>query len=229
MDTVVVLSGGLDSVVLAYLVKAQGQSALAISVDYGQRHAKELAYARLTADRLGMPWRLLDLTAAGIGGLLAGSSLTDEAVPVASAPQTRAGNRSHVVPNRNALMLALAYTAAATANCRRVAIAVSGTDRPTPDCRPEFLLSFEAMETLALDGLATIELFAPFVRRTKEDVVRIGAELGVPWTDTWSCYQGGIRHCGRCLACTERREAFAAAGVADPTDYEDSADDENRA
>lgn len=221
METVVVLSGGLDSVVLAYLIHSQRNPGIALSVNYGQRHIKELEYARLTASRLGMPWRVIDLSAAGIASLLAGSSLTDDAVPIASARQTREGNRSHVVPNRNALMLALAFTAAASAGYSRVAIAVSGTDRPTPDCRPEFLSSFEEMERRALDGLANIELFAPFARLGKADVVRIGADLGVPWLETWSCYHGNTQHCGHCLACTERREAFSQAGVLDPTEYAD--------
>jgi len=220
MKTVVVLSGGLDSVVLAYLIHSQSDPGMALSVNYGQRHVKELEYARLTAKRLDMPWRVIDLSAAGISGILAGSSLTDDAVPVASAKQTREGNRSHVVPNRNALMLALAFTAAASADFTRVAVAVSGTDRPTPDCRPEFLSSFEYMERKSLAGLADIDLYAPFSQLSKADVVRMGADLGVPWADTWSCYHGNAWHCGQCLACVERREAFSKSGTLDPTKYE---------
>jgi len=219
MNTVVVLSGGLDSVVLAHVVRAEGHEGIALSVNYGQRHVQELDYAQSAARRLGMPWRVIDLAAAGLAGLWAGSSLTDDVVPVASVGDAGPNSRSHVVANRNALFLAVAFTVAATSQCRRVAIAVSATDQAIADCTPEFLAAFEQMEALSLSGMANVEIFAPFAKLTKSEVVRIGQNLSVPWADTWSCFNRGARHCGRCLACAQRQEAFAEACLPDPTEY----------
>ncbi|MCY1240314.1 7-cyano-7-deazaguanine synthase [compost metagenome] len=90
-----------------------------------------------------------------------------------------------------------------------------------PDCRPGFIDAFQAMQNQALDGYANVALYAPYVTVSKADIVTDGASHATPFEETWSCYKGGARHCGRCGTCVERREAFHLAGVADPTDYED--------
>jgi len=220
MKAVAVMSGGLDSTVLGYLLRSQGYDLSVISFDYGQRHRKELDFAQATSAELGAEWTLVDLSAAGIGKLLRGSALTDAAIDVPEGHYAAETMRLTVVPNRNAIMLAIACAAAASSGAESVAFAVHSGDHPIyPDCRPAFVQAFEAMEQVALEGMAEIQVLAPFMDRTKTDIVRIGSQLGVPFDRTWSCYNGRVIHCGACGTCYERREAFRLAGVADPTRY----------
>jgi len=219
MPTLVICSGGLDSVSLAHVTHAEGDLALLVSFDYGQRHAKEVEFAAACAARLGVPHRLIDMR--GIGAALTGSALTDD-VDVPDGHYAEETMRITVVPNRNAIMLAIAFGVAAAEGCDRVATAVHGGDHFIyPDCRPAFTEAFDAMQRAALDGYADVRLWTPFVQRSKADIVTAGAAVGTPFAETWSCYKGGARQCGRCGTCVERREAFHLAGVADPTDYED--------
>ena len=219
MKTLVICSGGLDSVTLAHKVAAEQTLTRLVSFDYGQRHRKELASAQACAMRLSVPHDIVDISS--VGRLLMGSALTSgEPVPEGHCAEDTM--RITVVPNRNAIMLAIAFGVAAAEQADDVAAAVHGGDHFIyPDCRPDFVESFETMQRHALEGLASIALYTPFVRQSKADIVREGARLGVPFADTWSCYQGRERHCGRCGTCVERREAFHLAGVADPTQYED--------
>ena len=130
--------------------------------------------------------------------------------------------RVTVVPNRNAIMLSVAYGIAAARGDQAVATAVHGGDHFIyPDCRPDFTQAFEFMQYMALDGYADVSLYTPFVHRTKADIVTEGQRHNTPFAETWSCYKGGAHHCGRCGTCVERREAFDLAGVTDPTQYED--------
>ncbi len=219
VKTLVICSGGLDSVTLAHKVAAEQTLTRLVSFDYGQRHRKELASAQACAMRLSVPHDIIDISA--VGRLLTGSALTSgEAVPEGHYAEDTM--RITVVPNRNAIMLAIAFGVAAAEQAEAVAAAVHGGDHFIyPDCRPDFVESFETMQRHALEGLASITLYTPFVRLSKTDIVREGAQLAVPFAETWSCYQGGERHCGRCGTCVERREAFHLAGVEDPTPYED--------
>jgi 7-cyano-7-deazaguanine synthase len=127
-----------------------------------------------------------------------------------------------VVPNRNAIMLAVAFGVAAAKDAEAVATAVHGGDHFIyPDCRPDFIDAFQKMQNAALDGYANVRLYTPFVHVPKSEIVVEGAKVKTPFADTWSCYKGGEVHCGRCGTCVERREAFHIAGVEDPTDYAD--------
>jgi 7-cyano-7-deazaguanine synthase len=216
---VVLLSGGLDSSVLAYSLAADGLDVTGLFVHYGQRHSREGQSADLIAKKLGVPLFTIDLAAAGVGAILARSSLVGGDVPLETAASTYAGMRTHFVPNRNVIFLSLAYAAAVTVGASVVAIAVSGIDAPTPDCRPEFMRAFEAMETLALSTSGGIRLAAPFLDADKAAIVKRGQSLGVPFADTWSCFAGQQLHCGVCLACDERRTAFEQSGITDPTAY----------
>lgn len=221
VDVVAVVSGGLDSVTMAYSLAAAGERLALLSVDYGQRHRRELACAALAAQRLGARHAVADL--AQVGTLLTGSALTDATVEVPDGHYAEASMRSTVVPNRNAILLSVATGVAAAVGARAVAFGAHGGDHFVyPDCRPAFVDAFEHLARVANEGFVDpgFRVLAPFLRSTKADIVRVGAELGVPFADTWSCYRGGDRHCGRCGTCVERREAFAVAGVADPTDYE---------
>lgn len=220
MKTVVVCSGGLDSVTLAHLVADTRDLTRLVSFDYGQRHAKELEFAARAATRLGVPHDVIDMR--GIGAVLTGSALTQDDVDVPDGHYAEDTMRITVVPNRNAIMLTVAYGIAAAHGDNAVATAVHGGDHFIyPDCRPEFTRAFEVMQNHALDGYANVSLFTPFVDIPKAEIVTIGARHNVPFGDTWSCYKGGVNHCGRCGTCVERREAFAIAGVNDPTTYDD--------
>jgi 7-cyano-7-deazaguanine synthase len=218
---VAVLSGGLDSTTMAYSLRAQGYSLAAISFDYGQRHRKELAFAERIALDLGAPWTLIDLHAAGLAKVLGGSALTDDAIAVPDGHYADESMRITVVPNRNAIMLSIASALAVTREAEAVAFgAHTGDHFIYPDCRPEFVRAFATMVNLAVEGLASVEIVAPFLSMTKADIVTLGNELHVPFERTWSCYKGGDVHCGTCGTCYERREAFAVAHVVDPTTYE---------
>lgn len=213
---VVIHSGGLDSTVLLYALRAAGEDVRALSIDYGQRHARELAAAQAICAGAGVPHRVADLS--GLGILLAGSSLTSPEVAVPEGHYTAESMKATVVPNRNMILISVAAGYAISLGADRVAYGAHGGDHAIyPDCREEFAQALDA--ALALADWHPVQLERPFVELTKADLVRKGAALGVPFAQTWSCYVGGEHHCGRCGTCVERREAFALAGVADPTVY----------
>lgn len=217
---IAIVSGGLDSVTLVYELLARGYTPHMVSFDYGQRHLHELIFARQLADRLGVPHDIVDLTS--VGAHLTGSALTDN-IPVPDGHYADANMRITVVPNRNAIMLAIAYGIAVARGASAVATGIHAGDHAIyPDCRPEFAGMFHMMQRVATQGFARadLHLLTPFVHIGKHDIVARGAALGVPFAETWSCYKGGEYHCGTCGTCVERREAFALAGVADPTVYQ---------
>jgi 7-cyano-7-deazaguanine synthase len=219
MKTIVICSGGLDSVSLAHRVAADHDLAALLSFDYGQRHVKEVEHAAACAARLGVPHRVVDIRQ--IGAALSGSALTDD-VAVPDGHYAEETMKITIVPNRNAIMLAVAFGMAAAEKTDAVAAAMHGGDHFIyPDCRPGFMEAFQAMQDAALDGYAQVRLHTPYIDGSKADIVADGARHGVPFAETWSCYKGGEIHCGRCGTCVERREAFHLAGVADPTDYAD--------
>lgn len=219
MKATLVCSGGLDSVSLAHILAADHALSRIVSFDYGQRHRKELDFARAVSARLAVPFHLIDMRP--VGAALTGSALTD-VIDVPDGHYAEETMRVTVVPNRNAIMLTIAFGIAAAAGDDAVAAAVHGGDHFVyPDCRPGFTDAFAAMQRAALDGYADVALHVPFVRKSKADIVAEGARAGTPFAETWSCYKGGVIHCGRCGTCVERREAFDLAGVADPTTYAD--------
>ncbi len=219
MDTIVICSGGLDSVSLAHRVAGEGRLLSLLSFDYGQRHVKEVEFAALCAQRLGVAHKVLDIRAIGEG--LSGSALTDD-IDVPDGHYEEASMQLTVVPNRNAIMLSIAFGMAVAVRAKRVAAAVHGGDHFIyPDCRPGFIHAFQVMQNHALEGYADVTLYVPYVEGSKADIVVDGARNGTPFEQTWSCYKGGAVHCGRCGTCVERREAFDLAGIKDPTDYAD--------
>jgi 7-cyano-7-deazaguanine synthase len=217
---VTTLSGGLDSTTLAYELAAEGHDLVALSFDYGQRHAKEVEFAARTAGRLGAEHHLVDLRT--VGPLLSGSALTSGDIEVPEGHYTDESMAVTVVANRNAIMLSIAVGAAVARGAEAVAAAVHAGDHTVyPDCRPEFIEAIQHEARVANEGFIAegFEVRAPFLGLGKDEIVRRGAALGVPFEDTWSCYVGGEVHCGRCGTCVERREAFDLAGIADPTAY----------
>ena len=219
MKTIVVCSGGLDSVSLAHKIAAEQQLLGLLSFDYGQRHRKELGFAAACAARLGVPHQIIDIS--NIGRHLTGSALTDD-IAVPDGHYAEETMKATIVPNRNAIMLTIAFGLAAAQGADAVAVAVHGGDHFIyPDCRPTFIDAFQQMQNQALDGYAAVSLYAPYVNISKADIVTDGVASGTPFAETWSCYKGGQNHCGRCGTCVERREAFHLAGVTDPTVYDD--------
>ena len=215
--TIVIFSGGLDSTTLLYHQRAAGDNVRTLSVDYGQRHRRrELAAARQIASELGVEQRILDWR--GLATFFGANSLTDPAVDVpagAYSPETMALT---VVPNRNMLLIAAGLAWAAADGYDAVAFrAHGGAYTPYPDCRPEFATAMNVAASRC--DARPLEVLAPFVTWSKADIVRRAVTLGVPLTQSWSCYTGGDVHCGLCGTCHDRRAAFAEAGVPDPTTY----------
>ncbi|OUR80238.1 7-cyano-7-deazaguanine synthase QueC [Alphaproteobacteria bacterium 46_93_T64] len=219
MKTIVVCSGGLDSVSLAHKVANEEELLRLVTFNYGQRHEKEIDFAKACAERLGVPCDVVDIRP--IGKLLGGSALTDD-IDVPDGHYAEDNMKVTIVPNRNAIMLSVAFGIGAANGADAIATAVHGGDHFIyPDCRPAFIDAFEAMQKQALDGYADIRLYTPFVTVPKSAIVTAGAKYDTPFHETWSCYKGGDLHCGRCGTCVERREAFHLANVDDPTEYED--------
>jgi len=219
LKTLVVCSGGMDSVTLAHKVAQEHELVGLVSFNYGQRHLKELDFARACAEDLGVEHIVIDIS--GIGRQLSGSALTDD-VAVPDGHYAEETMRITVVPNRNAIMLAIAFGIAAARGAEAVATAVHGGDHFIyPDCRPGFTEAFETMQRQALAGVADVRLYTPYVHTDKAAIAAEGVRLGVDYTRSWSCYKGGEIHCGRCGTCVERREAFHMAGAEDPTTYAD--------
>lgn len=210
----------MDSVTLAHKVAREHELIGLVSFDYGQRHKKELDYAKACADELNTEHILIDIS--NIGRQLTGSALTDD-LDVPDGHYAEETMKITVVPNRNAIMLSIAFGIASARGAEAVATAVHGGDHFIyPDCRPAFT-SFETMQRHALEGMGEISLFTPYVHTSKADIAAEGLRLGVDYRKTWSCYKGGEVHCGRCGTCVERREAFHLAGGIDPTVYADEA------
>lgn len=214
-DSVIIVSGGLDSITLLY-DKAE-TIALAVSFDYGQNHgAKELPFAAHHCRKLGIPHITIPLS---FMHRYFKSSLLDGAEDIPEGHYAEENMKSTVVPFRNGIMLAIATGIAESHGLKRVYIANHGGDHTIyPDCRPDFI---QAMDGAATAGtFVNVRIEAPYTNITKADIVRRGTALGVDYSKTWSCYKGSDVHCGKCGTCVERKEAFLEAGVKDPTEYE---------
>lgn len=213
--TVCLFSGGLDSTTLLYALRAQGHAILPFAVHYGQRHAKELQAAEVICQSLHLTLRIADMRHLGLFGL---SSQTSPAVTVPLGHYADDTMKQTVVPNRNMVLLALATAYALQQEATAVAYAAHSGDHPIyPDCRPVFINAMR--EAMGVCDWQPVTLLTPFATWSKADIVTEGGRLGVPWAQTWSCYQGQTVHCGACGTCVERREAFVLAGVEDPTEY----------
>ncbi len=219
MKKIVILSGGLDSTVLLYKELSEGHEVKALSVNYGQKHKRELLYATRTCQRLEIEHKVADLTA--ITELLGGSSQTDASIVVPDGHYAEESMKVTVVPNRNSIMLNIAAGWAISTKSDAVCYgAHAGDHAQYPDCREVFIEALR--ETFKLIDWKPVKLEAPFSQLSKTDIVKMGSVLKVPFEDTWSCYKDGVIHCGVCGTCYERRLSFEEAGVIDPTVYLDS-------
>lgn len=214
-DSVIILSGGMDSVTLLH--EYHERIALAITFDYGSNHAsREIACARENCAALGIEHIIIPI---GFihdyfkSSLLAGG----EAIP--EGHYQAENMKSTVVPFRNGIMLSIACGLAESRGLKQVLIANHGGDHAIyPDCRGEFIAAMSlAMERGTYEG---IKIFAPYTSISKAAICLRGYEIGVDYSKTYSCYKGGEKHCGKCGTCVERKEAFQLAGVPDPTKYE---------
>lgn len=226
-DAVVLLSGGLDSYTAAAIARADGYRLFALTLRYGQRHAREVDAARAVAAALGVERHVeLDADLSVFGG----SSLTTDAPVPKDRPLDRAGMPSDIpseipstyVPARNTVFLALSLAWAETLGANDIFIGVNALDYSGyPDCRPEFIEAFERLASLATAqgvGGARFRIHAPLQHLTKAEIIRKGLQLGLDYGLTHSCYDPGPdgRPCGHCDSCALRAAGFALAGIADP-------------
>lgn len=220
---VVLLSGGLDSATTAAIASSEGYQLYAISFDYGQRHAREIESAKAIAKHLDAADHLIvefDLRSIG------GSALTsDMDVPMDRLNQEMSsGIPVTYVPARNTIFLSFALGYAETIGAFDIFIGVSQVDYSGyPDCRREFIESFEKTANLAtkagVEGTGRFRIHAPLIDLSKAQTVTRGLDLGLDYSLTWSCYMGGEKACGRCDSCKLRLAGFAEAGATDPLDY----------
>ena len=212
--SVIIVSGGMDSITLLYDKK--DEIALGISFDYGSNHnAKEIPLAKMHCERLGIEHITIPLE---FMHLYFKSSLLEGADAIPEGHYAADNMKSTVVPFRNGIMLAIAVGIAESRGLKKVLIANHGGDHTIyPDCRPEFI---SAINDAAKAGTYTdTEVAAPYTNITKTDIAKIGKSLGIDYAETWSCYKGGEKHCGKCGTCVERKEALAKAGIKDNTEY----------
>ena len=213
-DSVIIYSGGLDSTTLLY--DERERIALAVTFDYGSNHAeREIGCARHHCKVLGIEHLVIEL---GFMSRYFESSLLSGADAIPDGNYDDSNMHSTVVPFRNGIMLSIACGLAESRGLKRVLIANHGGDHAIyPDCRPSFVKAMDAaMQAGTYEG---VQLAAPYTDISKADIVRRGAQLGIDYGQTYSCYKGGDRHCGTCGTCTERREALREAGIEDKTIY----------
>lgn len=214
-DSVIILSGGMDSVTMLYEYK--DRIALAVSFNYGSNHnEKEIKFAKMHTGKLGIEHIVINLD---FISKYFQSSLLEGAEAIPEGHYQDENMKSTVVPFRNGIMLSIACGIAESRGLKYIMIANHGGDHAIyPDCREEFICS---MSNAMKDGTyEKVSLFAPYTNITKTDIAKHGKELGIDYTKTWSCYKGGNIHCGKCGTCVERKEALRNAGVDDKTEYE---------
>lgn len=217
-DSVIIVSGGMDSITMLYEFK--DQIALGVSFNYGSNHNnREIPFAEMHCKRLGIPHITIDL---GFMPQYFKSSLLEGADAIPEGNYDEENMKSTVVPFRNGIMLSIAIGIAESNHLKHVLMANHGGDHTIyPDCRPAFV---DAMSAAAQAGtFEDVTIEAPYTNITKADIARHGKQLGIDYSETWSCYKGGEVHCGQCGTCRERQEALREAGISDTTEYENPA------
>jgi 7-cyano-7-deazaguanine synthase len=224
MKYVVLLSGGLDSSTVLGIIrnKVEPENVFALSINYNQRHKRELESAKKIAEFYGVDHKIMNLDLRAFGG----SALTsDMAVPTDRTLEEMGKDIPITyVPGRNTIFISLALSYAETIDADVVALGVNALDYSGyPDCRPEFIEKFRELSGLAnkrgVEG-RPIQIYTPIIGNTKAEIVKIGTKLKVPYEYTWSCYNGGDKACGVCDSCKLRLQGFAENGISDPIDYE---------
>jgi 7-cyano-7-deazaguanine synthase len=220
LTAVAIASGGLDSTTLLYKLRQEGERVSALTFLYGQRHKREVESAKEICGLLGVEHTLIDLTA--LKPLFTSSALTNELIRIPNVPESVEHYdtlKTTIVPNRNAIFISVAVARAISVGANNVYFGVHASDRGVyPDCRPGFVEALQTALRLGTDN-HSLRIIAPFLNMTKGDIVKLGTRLEVPYSLTWSCYNGGVKHCGVCSSCRERKRAFLEAGLNDPTEY----------
>lgn len=221
MKVIVLVSGGMDSVAALYDAAEENEVIGTLSFDYGSKHNhKEIPFARHHAEKLGVSHQVIPL---GFVNELFASDLLQSGGEIPEGHYEEANMKATVVPFRNGIMLSIAAGFAESQGADGLVIAAhSGDHAVYPDCREDFMVPMG--DAIRNGTYAGIRLLRPFIAVRKEDIATRGHELGVDFSQTWSCYKGGDVHCGRCGTCVERREAFQIAGIPDPTKYLDTGD-----
>ncbi|WP_272943726.1 7-cyano-7-deazaguanine synthase QueC [Gayadomonas joobiniege] len=213
---VVIYSGGMDSFTVLNLAVKEGYEVLPLSFNYGQKHVKELEYAANVCKQLGLQHKVVDISA--INSLLAGSSLTDD-IDIPEGHYEEESMKSTVVPNRNMMLLSMAVAYAISSGANKVFYgAHSGDHAIYPDCRPEFVEKMKAV--CAIADYQPVDIVTPFLNNSKIEILTAGLKMGLDYGQSWTCYNGREKACGKCGACTERLEAFKLNNVQDPLAYE---------
>tara|TARA_Y100001973_G_scaffold18871_2_gene27773 strand:+ start:1918 stop:2577 length:660 start_codon:yes stop_codon:yes gene_type:complete len=214
---VVIYSGGMDSFTVLHRALRDGHEVYALSFNYGQRHVKELEVARKVTNALNVPHKVVDITT--INELIANSSLTSNTTDIPEGHYEEASMQSTVVPNRNMILLSLAIGYAVSIGAEAVYYgAHSGDHAIYPDCRPEFVQRMNEVSKIA--NYEPVEIAVPYLANDKAEILRDGLAMGLDYSNTWTCYNGREKACGKCGACVERLEAFAANNATDPLSYE---------
>lgn len=214
-DGVIIVSGGMDSITLLY--ERKDEIALGISFDYGSNHnAREIPFASMHCERLGIRHLVINLS---FIHQYFKSSLLSGADKIPEGSYDDDNMKSTVVPFRNGIMLSIAVGIAESEGLKKVFIANHGGDHAIyPDCREEFI---EAINAASQSGTYEhVRILAPYTNITKTDIALRGKQLGIDYSETWSCYKGGEVHCGKCGTCVERKQALREAGLEDTTQYE---------
>lgn len=213
---VVIYSGGMDSFTVLNRALKDGKEVYALSFDYGQRHVKELECASSVCASLNVEHKIIDISA--INQLLAGSSLTDD-IDIPEGHYEAENMKSTVVPNRNMILLSLAVGYAVSVGAAQVYYgAHSGDHAIYPDCRPEFVQKMNDVCQIA--NYESVDIFSPYLTVNKTAILTDGLSMGLDYSNTWTCYNGREKACGKCGACQERLEAFAENKITDPIEYE---------
>jgi 7-cyano-7-deazaguanine synthase len=206
----------MDSVTALYAVAGRHEVVGALSFSYGSKHNdRELLFARLHAKRLGAPHTIIDLK---FVGELFESALLKSGGDIPEGHYEEESMKRTVVPFRNGILLSIAAGFVESVNAQALVIAAHAGDHAIyPDCREEFMRPMA--DAIRAGTYTRVELIRPFIQMTKGEIAKLGYQLGIDYSQTWSCYVGGEVHCGKCGTCVERREAFLNAGIADPTVY----------
>ncbi len=213
---VVIYSGGMDSFTVLNKAVQDGKEVYALSFNYGQRHIKELDCAANVCSSLGIAHKIIDISA--INQLLAGSSLTDD-IDIPEGHYEESSMKSTVVPNRNMILLSLAVGYAVSVGASQVYYgAHSGDHAIYPDCRPEFVQKMNDVCQIA--NYEAVEIYSPYLTVSKTAILTDGLAMGLDYSQTWTCYNGREKACGKCGACQERLEAFSENKAVDPLAYE---------
>lgn len=221
---IVLVSGGMDSLVTAAIARSQGHRLAMLHADYGQRtESRERHAFEQIAAFYDVPVERRLVARLDYLGEIGGSSLTDKKIPVPGADAIGGAIASTYVPFRNTHLLAVAVSWAEVIGARKIFIGVSEPDAPGyPDCRPEYVRAFQALVEVGTRPETEIEIVAPLVHMRKADILKEGLRRGAPFQLSWSCYENQERACGRCESCRVRLQAFRQIGVPDPIPYESS-------